>query len=318
MAIRWRPMRSGDVVECVEIVASHPIQASRYGNAIQKLKKFWEGLLSREAFRAIVFEESQKESQLRAIGVGVSVFISDEFLNCIKTPPHFWVYPELMKWEANGKFATLSDKQTRQSNVSGGLNLLVLEGTFRTEYESCLETQTAAYAAFLEQHRGFLLKELISHSPNEDRLQGMLRSGGLLLDGHGKYVDDMQKPLWEIVEKPHYVGLTREVALSRLGTFVGFLFIHETPRFALRRSEQRLLLAAMHGGTDEELALELGVSLSAVKKTWVHIYERASGCLPEPSPCREPDGAPERGKEKKQRLLSYLREHPEELRPASP
>jgi len=29
------------------------------------------------------------------------------------------------------------------------------------------------------------------------------------------------------------------------------------------------------------------------------------------------DGAAERGKEKKQRLLAYLREHPEELRPAA-
>ncbi len=32
---------------------------------------------------------------------------------------------------------------------------------------------------------------------------------------------------------------------------------------------------------------------------------------------REPNGTTERGKEKKQRLLSYSREHPEELRPAS-
>ena len=30
------------------------------------------------------------------------------------------------------------------------------------------------------------------------------------------------------------------------------------------------------------------------------------------------NGTPERGKGKKQRLLSYLREHPEELRPHSP
>ncbi len=317
MAIRWRPMRSTDVGECADIVASHPIQASRYGAAMHHLKKFWEGLLGREAFRALVFEENQEESRPRSIGVGVSVFISDSFLSSIKTPPYSWVYPELMKWEANGKFPILSDKQTRESNRNGGLNLLVLEGTVRSDYESRSDIQTALYMAFQEQHRGFLLKELISHSPSEDRLQGMLRSGGQLLR-HGKYVEDVQKPLREIVERPHFVGLTREAALSRLGTFVGFLFVHEAPRFALRRSEQRLLLAALHGRTDEELALVLRISLSAVKKTWAHIYERVSACLPGVSPDREPKSAAQRGKEKKQRLLNYLREHPEELRPASP
>lgn len=85
----------------------------------------------------------------------------------------------------------------------------------------------------------------------------------------------------------------------------------------LRPSEQRLLLAALRGGTNEELAADLGVSLSAVKKTWILIYERSSAYVHGFSSEREPDGTTERVKEKKQRLLSYLREHPEELRPAS-
>jgi hypothetical protein len=55
-----------------------------------------------------------------------------------------------------------------------------------------------------------------------------------------------------------------------------------------------------------------------VKKTWRLIYERVTA----KSPGLIPDQAPEeltseRGKEKKQRLLAHLREHPEELRPAT-
>jgi hypothetical protein len=70
---------------------------------------FWERLLGREAFRAIVFEETDRKFRCRRIGIAVSVFISDDFLNHIKTPPYFWVYPELMRWEAEGKFPILSD-----------------------------------------------------------------------------------------------------------------------------------------------------------------------------------------------------------------
>jgi hypothetical protein len=52
---------------------------------------------------------------------------------------------------------------------------------------------------------------------------------------------------------------------------------------------------------------------------WVSIYRRAEDYLPElisdPLPSDTP--ASGRGKEKRRRLLAYLRVHPEELRPIS-
>jgi hypothetical protein len=76
---------------------------------------------------------------------------------------------------------------------------------------------------------------------------------------------------------------------------------------------------ALDGGTDKELADELGISLSAVKKTWRMIYDRVAACQPEliPSNSQADAWTQDRGKQKKQRLLAYLREHPEELRPVS-
>ena len=73
------------------------------------------------------------------------------------------------------------------------------------------------------------------------------------------------------------------------------------------------------GGTDEELSGELGISLSTVKKTWRSIYDRVAACLPELIPSNsQPNGdASKRGRDKKQHLIAYLREHPEELRPVS-
>ena len=60
------------------------------------------------------------------------------------------------------------------------------------------------------------------------------------------------------------------------------------------------------------------ISRSAVKKAWHSIYERVSSSDPDLVPCaaltEEPSS--ERGKGKKQRLIAYLHEHPEELRPA--
>ena len=317
MPITYRPMRPKDVRECVEIVAASPIQAPRYGASIGDLSTVWKGLLGHEAFRPVVFEETEDHLKSTKVGVGVSAFISDDFLHYIKTPPFFWVYPELIRRIASGESPLLSDKQTREANANGGLNLLVWEGTVRNESRG--EVLTAVLSAFLELHRGFLLKEFITHGNSIGRLEAMLRTGAQLLNEHAEYVDQLQKPLHEIFESPHYVGVTRAVALSRLGSWLSLLFTHEPARLGFRPSEQRLLLAALRGGTDSELSDELGISLSAVKKTWLLIYDRVSGHLPGFSSNRyHLEGATERGKEKKQRLLAYLREHPEELRPASP
>src|SRR5215475_13015188 len=200
MTIRCRPMRPFDVYPCAEIVAQHPMLSSRYEATLADLGSVWRGLLGSEAFRAYVCEDLRDCPRL--VGIGCSAIISDDFLMEAKTPPFFWIGPELTRRVCRGQSALLSDKQVR----------------------------------------GF--------SPGE----------------------------------------------------------------------QRLLLTALLGGTDEDLADELGISLSAVKKAWLSIYERVSIYDPKlvPSPAPNEEGIPERGKMKKHRLLAYLHDHPEELRPAAP
>ena len=61
------------------------------------------------------------------------------------------------------------------------------------------------------------------------------------------------------------------------------------------------------------------LSLSAVKKAWSSVYDRAAEHLPDSILAVEEEERRngDRGKQKKQRLLAYLREHPEELRPCA-
>jgi hypothetical protein len=123
----------------------------------------------------------------------------------------------------------------------------------------------------------------------------------------------------EVFCKPHLVGVTRELDRARFGSWVGVLFDHHPPRLGFSRKEQRLLLSAIPGKTDEDLCEELSVAASTVKNMWRSIYDRAASNLPEvfSEHLAEDAQNTERGKEKKRRLLAYLREHPEELRPRS-
>lgn len=146
-----------------------------------------------------------------------------------------------------------------------------------------------------------------------------LRSGAQLLTPKCAYIDWTAHSPDDALEALPFAGMTRQVALSRVGSWMGSLFVYHAPRCGFRPSEQRLLFVALRGGTDQELADKLGISLATVKKDWLSIYSRVSTHVP--SLVADPIATQDegvRGRQKKQHIIEYVREHPEELRPASP
>jgi len=314
-------MRPHDVRECVEIVAAHPIVGPRYGSAIADLGPVWLRLLACNGLAsAVVFEEAD-QAGCKIIGVGITAFLSDNFLRELKTPPFFWMGPELARRVARGDHSSLlSLRQIQVANSQEGLNLAVWHASIRNEDVNRVEVWTELMTAFLSEHVGFLLKELVSQGESPQHLEGIRNTGGFLLKSQDVgYGDFDGTDLHELVLQPHIVGLTREMALQQLGSWIGTLFQYEPPQFGFSRSEQRLLLSALPGGTDEQLSAELGVSLSTIKKTWRSAYDRVAACFPELIPSNSPSNSKTsaRGRDKKQHLISYLRAHPQELRPVS-
>src|ERR1039457_5940397 len=70
---------------------------------------------------------------------------------------------ELAKRVAQGDYSPLlSQKQLQEANPRGGLNLVVWHACIRMEDIKRAEVWTELMAAFLVEHRGFLLKELVA------------------------------------------------------------------------------------------------------------------------------------------------------------
>jgi hypothetical protein len=108
----------------------------------------------------------------------------------------------------------------------------------------------------------------------------------------------------------------KEAAVSVSGSIASFLFHYSEPILGFHDAQQELLAAALLGLTDSELVHSLGLNLAAVKKRWASIFTQVDQVRPDLLPAREPASSGEtRGPQKRHRLLAYLREHPEELRP---
>jgi DNA-binding NarL/FixJ family response regulator len=103
------------------------------------------------------------------------------------------------------------------------------------------------------------------------------------------------------------------------GSLANPLFYHRDPLLQLRDADQELLLAALEGLTDEELCAKLNLSVTAIKKRWISIFERTIYTRPDLFPavdCQN-DGQ-KRGRQKRHHVLAYVRAHPEELRLTEP
>jgi hypothetical protein len=318
--IRHRPLCYRDIPECARIVATHPALGPRYGDTIRELPGVWRRLLDDEwSFTSAVFEETDGAG-IRINGVGISVFVTDEFFREAKTPPFFWLGPELTRRIAEGRSPVLTERQLREANSRDGLNVVIWQSGVHPAEVKRAETWEVGVSAFLENHRGFRLNELIVQAETPEHFVGMINAGAMLYgDSDGTYQDSRQLDPQRAVTEPHLTGLTRETASRQVGSWIGTLFNYRPPRLGFSRSEQRLLWAAIHGRTDEELSDALCISQSAVKKTWRAIYARVTDRMPGliPNQLSEEALTQDRGKEKKRRLLTYLREHPEELRPIS-
>ena len=319
MPLQWRPMQANDVAGCAKIIAAHPVIGPRYGPAIKDLPRCWLRLLGSEAMTTAVFEEVEKGRATLA-GVGVGVFVRDEFVREMKATPQFWIGAELTSRALRADSPVLSDKEVREANSGEGLNELVWETLPHPAFAERSEMYHLMGRAYIEIHRGYRLKEMItSQAESPQRLQWAIDAGGLYWDPKAaRYVKSITRGKEEFSRNPHIVGITRELERGRPGSWVGTLFDYQPPLLYFSASEQRMLMRCMSNnmGTNSALARELNVSLPTVKKMWLSIYDRVAAHIPEwmSEDSRSAAGS-KRGKEKKRRLLAYLQDHPEELRP---
>ena len=267
--LRWRPMQQADVDQCVDIVARHPVIGPRYGIDIENLRCAWRHLQGSAAItQAVVERLDLKRAQV--VGIGVDVFVRDEFMREIKTPPLRWVGPELARRVAGRDSPVLTDDEVRDANSGDGLNVLVWEAIVAPEFALGSELFHLMVGGYVETHRGFLLKEMISaQAEGTELLLAAVEAGGLYWNPmHRNYEKAPPEPAEILVTRPHLVGITRELELARRGSWVNTLFDYHPPRFGFSRGEQQLLQAALASvhGTDQELAGVLHLSVPTIKK----------------------------------------------------
>lgn len=315
--IRVRPFRSADVPAVAHFIPNRLLDAKGRWVQMDGVRAC-RTLLDEGAMVGAIFTLRQDAVET-IVGVGGAVFVTREFLQAQRA----WPQPGLAERVLHPAFGpgspVLDKRAICRANSGEGLNLVVLlhEWDRRiANLELSRQIRIHLMKAFLADFRGYRLREILAEGPNDEATRAALAGGGFVLrDTYADWYRTRTEP-----SPPRMlIGITREEALAVESSVMSILFLYREPVCRFTFAERRLLRAALARETDAEIASTLGISASAVKKRWISIFNRASAALPalaaDHAGGRSSPGDPTRGPQKRHKLLAYLREHPEELRP---
>jgi hypothetical protein len=314
----WRALHDCDLTECLSV------DPARVGEEIvghDRAMVAWRNLVRSCSFNSALIEADPPIAGYRIVAFGAAVFVSRAFAEEEISNPRPGLNARIIASVDSGCPVVLNETELRSANTNGGLELVVLCGNWRRDTlsaEQSSEVQMLMSTAFVLQHRGFRFHRFIFETVDEAERESYLEAAGVwrIVSDFGEFCAQQQNARWN---RGRSLGVvTRQEAFRVVGHVSALLFHYNEPVLGLREADQQLLTAALAGLNDEELAHNLGVHVPVIKKRWRSLFEMASNhadLFPDMSDGLEDAG---RGRQKRQFILHYVREHPEELRPFGP
>lgn len=300
----WRPIREADLSECLGI------QPACIGDQIvgrEAALRTWQDLLGSPAFLANVIESEQPFEGHSIVACGMGVFLDRTFVDRELENPRPGLNSRIIASVASGESAVLDRDAIAEGNAGDGLDFVNMYGTWRDGVmndDELAEVHTLLGTSFVEHFAGYRFNRVLKEAIGRSRIELALATGTYRLRA--------EFPEFESA----LAVVTPESALAAPYSVATRIYRYQTPVLRLRPAEQKLLAAALDGKTDAELSADLALSIEAIKKRWMSVFERVDRYKPEILSSEDVDSI-RRGPQKRHRVVAYVRTHPEELRPFS-
>ena len=300
----WRPIAEADLSECLEI------QPACLGDQIvgrSTAVRVWKDLLDNPAFQANVIESERPLSGHRIVACGMGVFVTRTFSDREIRNPRPGINSRIIAAVVSGESVVLRRAQIGAGNAGEGVDFVNMYGTWRDRIMNPLqlaEAQALLGTSFVEHFAGYRFNRVLKEAIGNSRI-ALARATGTY-----RIVAEFRE------SESALAVVTRESVLTAPYSVAATMYRYQPPILRLSPAEQRLLAVALAGKTDVELSADLRLSVEAVKKRWLSIFDRVDEFKPGILNRAEADNDA-RGPQKRHRVIAYIRTHPEELRPFS-
>jgi hypothetical protein len=307
----WRKTRPADLPQCLTFrPAKNGSELVGQANVL----KGWRKLLEMTSATRSAVVEMKKDGETRIVGFGLAAFVTNEFADAEALDPAPGMNARILASVLNDSAVIATYDQVREANTRDDLQQVTLDCSWDSHLDP-EETDVVRILlgrAYQELCAGYHLSRTFLETVDEVEMEQMAGVPSFqVIDRFERF----RQAHPGIAINAGRALMAATIESTRVDPYsVGSLQFqhHIRPRFGFTEGEQQLLEAALSGVDDTEAATLLFVSLPAVKRRWERIFERVAGVEPELCP---QDGNGTRGTQKRQRILNYVRNHPEELRP---
>ncbi len=292
-----------NLAACLEIEPRH------LGNALvgsEQAFANWSELINRRSFNSIVVEDDTARGR-RPIAFGASVFATTQFVDDELSEPRPGLESRLIASLSSPRPAILSDEEVTNANVSKPMDVIILGGSWLPQGitpEQVKQVQMLLPFNFVECHTGYPLHRILTETVTQFQHEFQMSAG---VFRRIRSYPDGERALTMMNESS---------ARSVSGSLAAKLFDYKAPVLGLRDTEKQLLSQALRGGDDVQIAARVHLAIPSVKKRWQSVFSQFENVLPdvlhEAGTARELN---HRGTQKRHHVLTYVRQHPEELRP---
>jgi hypothetical protein len=311
--MQWRKLRESDLASCLR---AHPEIMDGWTEArgLEALRLIMES----PSFAGVVIETAVLNGSPTLVGSGASVFVKEEFALSELSRPRAGIVQRILTAQLSANPVVLSRTEIATANGTAGLNAVTLWGRWRsgiTSSDTINEIRLQLANSYAHLHAGYFFKRILFEiRDSTDRSLAADTKLCRLLDYTPAEFDASLTRLGLAV-----VELAEVNAIA--GSVIGRHFNQNRPILALSAPDQEMLLAVLEDDLqDSDLASLLKISLPAIKRRWAALYSRVEASNPsffhsnlEALVAERKEGA--RGLEKRRRILHFVRNHPEELRP---
>ncbi|HZY96490.1 MAG TPA: hypothetical protein VFE35_05265 [Candidatus Cybelea sp.] len=300
--MRWHRLGEADLEACFALYPHH-MGADTVG--CKRALEAWRWMVHSPSFSGAIFEEETTPSERRLVGCGAAVFVHSSFAEEELADPRPGLNARIVSSIADCRPVALTYEQLREGNAHATLQLAVLAGAFDDQLreEEIWAVTTVMSEVFVSHFVGFNIARILYEA-----------IGPVEIGIHTATTVSRTVRMFD--GKRALMNITPESAASVTGSQISTIFLKRRPILRLAQAEQELLVAALDELTDEELSDRLNVHIGTVKKRWTKIFDRISSEHPKLiADCVSPLDEHVRGRQKRHRILAYVREHPEELRP---
>jgi DNA-binding CsgD family transcriptional regulator len=308
----WRKTQANDLAECLRL---HPGKngAEIVGGA--RAVGAWQELFEMSHATRSALVEIHQKNRVDIVGFGLASFVKKSFAEDEVRNPRPGLNSRIIKSIVDGNPVIATYAEVRDANTRGDLQQVILDTSWKNGPLTPGQVDLVRVLlgrSYQELFAGYHFARILSEMVDELDMWHVRGQKSFQVISR---FEDFRRANPDTGWNPDrsLVGATLDTMRADPHSVAAGLFQHHVaPQFALTQREQELLELALEGADDVSIAKSLFVTLPAIKRRWSHIFECVSSLRPDLCPF---DGDGTRGIQKRQRILTYVRSHPEELRP---